>query len=405
MLVYQYIARDAATGQKVKAEVQADNERVAAQLIRQQGLTPLEIQPLIAKGNRITRYINRVKSKDKILFSRQLSTLINAGLPLVQSLRTVSSQTQNKQFKVIINQVIGDIESGTSLSVSMSRHPDAYDAIYVSLIAAGEVSGTLDKSLERLAFQQEKDAELMSKIKGAIVYPAVVVGVMIAVVVFMLVGVLPQVRTLYDGMPGAELPLPTKILLWMSAVIVKFWWVFIIMAVIGLFFGSRWIQTPAGRSVVDRMKMRMPAVGPLFMKTYMARFARTGTTLVASGVPLLQVLEITAKSVNNVHVEGAITQVVNKVKGGKSLADAMEGDPNFLELVPNMIRIGEQSGQIESMLQKTAEYYEKEVDQQIKTINTIIEPALMIVLGVVALVVVLAVLLPIYNLANEGLAG
>lgn len=402
MLVFRYVARDASTGQKVKSEVQADSEASAARLIRQQGLTPLEIEPLVSRGNVITRFLGRIKAKDKILFSRQLSTLVNAGLPLVQSLRTVSAQTQNKQFKVVINQVIGDVESGTSLSVAMGRHPEAFDTIYVSLIAAGEVSGTLDVSLERLAFQQEKDAELASKIKGALVYPSIVMLVMVAVVTFMLVGVLPQVRVLYEGMPGAELPLPTKVLLWMSALIVKFWWVFLILLGIGIFFGSRWMQTAEGRSVVDKMKMKAPAIGPLFMKTYMARFSRTGTTLVSSGVPLLQVLEITSKSINNVHVESSLLKVVEKVKGGKSLADSMDGDPNFLELVPNMIRIGEQSGQIESMLLKTAEYYEKEVDQQIKTINTIIEPALMIVLGVVAIVIVLAVLLPIYSLGDSG---
>lgn len=402
MLVFRYVARDASTGQKVKSEVQADSEASAARLIRQQGLTPLEIEPLVSRGNVITRFLGRIKAKDKILFSRQLSTLVNAGLPLVQSLRTVSAQTQNKQFKVVINQVIGDVESGTSLSVAMGRHPEAFDTIYVSLIAAGEVSGTLDVSLERLAFQQEKDAELASKIKGALVYPAIVMLVMVAVVTFMLVGVLPQVRVLYEGMPGAELPLPTKVLLWMSALIVKFWWVFFILLGIGIFFGSRWMQTAEGRRAVDKMKMKAPAIGPLFMKTYMARFSRTGTTLVSSGVPLLQVLEITSKSINNVHVESSLLKVVEKVKGGKSLADSMDGDPNFLELVPNMIRIGEQSGQIESMLLKTAEYYEKEVDQQIKTINTIIEPALMIVLGVVAIIIVLAVLLPIYSLGDSG---
>lgn len=402
MLVFRYVARDASTGQKVKSEVQADNESSAARLIRQQGLMPLEVEPLVSRGNVITRFLGRIKAKDKILFSRQLSTLVNAGLPLVQSLRTVSAQTQNKQFKVVINQVIGDVESGTSLSVAMGRHPEAFDTIYVSLIAAGEASGTLDVSLERLAFQQEKDAEIASKIKGALVYPIIVMLVMVAVVTFMLVGVLPQVRVLYEGMPGAELPLPTKVLLWMSALIVNFWWVFLILLGIGIFFGSRWAQTAEGRSVVDKMKMKTPAIGPLFMKTYMARFARTGTTLVSSGVPLLQVLEITSRSINNVHVESSLLKVAEKVKGGKSLADSMDGDPNFLELVPNMIRIGEQSGQIESMLLKTAEYYEKEVDQQIKTINTIIEPALMIVLGVVAIIIVLAVLLPIYSLGDSG---
>lgn len=402
MLVYAYIARDPSTGQKVRSEIQADSERAAAKLIKMQGLAPLEIIPVVENGSRIARFIGRIKPKDRVLFSRQLATLINAGLPLVQSLRTVSAQSQNKQLKVYTNQIISDVESGTSLSRAMSRHPQAFNQMYISLIEAGETSGTLDKSLERLATQQEKDAELSSKIKGALVYPLVVTGVMIAVVIFMLVGVLPQVQVLYEGTPGASLPLPTRILLAVSSFIVSFWWLVLILIGVGSFFFLKWFQTKAGRSTVDRLKMRLPVIGPLFIKSYMARFARTGATLIASGVPLLQVLEITSRSVNNVHVEASILTIVDRVRTGKSLADAMQSDTVFLELVPNMIRIGEQSGKMEEMLRKTAEYYEKEVDQQIKTINTVIEPILMIVLGVLALMIVLAVLLPIYNLGNTG---
>jgi type IV pilus assembly protein PilC len=306
---------------------------------------------------------------------------------------------------IVISDVINRVESGKSFSEALGAHPEVFNNIFISLIAAGEVSGTLDKALERLAFQQEKDAEIMSKIKGAMIYPLVVVAVMAAVVAFMLVAVLPQVQVLYDGLPGAQLPFLTVALLWMSNVLINFWWVFIILLVIALAFGSRWARTLGGKRFIDKAKMKAPAFGPLFMKMYMARFARTGTTLVASGVPLLQMLEITGKSVNNMYIEQSITRAINQVKGGKSLADALEGDPNFLELVPNMIRIGEQSGQVESMLDKTAEYYEKEVDQQIKTINTIIEPMLMITLGVVALIIVAAVLLPIYSLANQGLGS
>jgi type IV pilus assembly protein PilC len=233
----------------------------------------------------------------------------------------------------------------------------------------------------------------------------VVVAVMVLVVGFMLVSVLPQVKVLYDGLPGAQLPLLTRVLLGMSEIITKYWWVLIILIGIGAVFGSRWFKSAGGRRAVDKTKMRAPAVGPLFMKMYMARFARTGATLVASGVPLLQMLEITGKAVNNVWIEDSVNRAIVQVKGGKSLADSLEGDPNFLELVPNMLRIGEESGSVEEMLSRTADYYEKEVDQQIKTINTIIEPALMIVLGIVALIIVAAVLLPIYSLAGKDLTG
>ena len=400
MSTFTFTARNPQTGQKVTSTVQADNERAAAKAIEGQGLAVVEIKVEKEGG-----FGKKVKAKDRILFARQLSTLINAGLPLVQSLRTVQRQTSSKPMKIIIAEVIGQVESGKNFSDALAAHPKVFSTVFVSLVAAGEVSGTLDNSLERLAFQQEKDAEILGKIRGALVYPLVVVGVMLAVIGFMLVGVLPQVKVLYDSLPGAELPLITKVLLWMSNTLVTYWWVVIILIGFGVFFGSRWARTLGGKRFIDKFKMRAPLIGPLFMKMYMARFARTGTTLVASGVPLLQMLEITSKSVNNAYIEDSIDHAITQVKGGKSLADALEGDPNFLELVPNMLRIGEQSGQVESMLEKTAEYYEKEVDQQIKTINTIIEPVLMIVLGVVALIIVAAVLLPIYGLANQGLGA
>jgi len=397
---YTFTARNTTTGQKVSSTVQADSEKAAAKIIQEQGLSPLQIKAVKEGG-----FGKKVKGKDKILFARQLSTLINAGLPLVQSLRTVQRQTGSKQLKIVLSEVINDVESGKNFSDSLAKHPKVFNNIFISLVGAGEASGTLDASLERLANQQEKDAEILGKIKGAMVYPLVVVGVMAAVVGFMLVGVLPQVKTLYDGLPGAQLPFITVALLWMSDLLVNYWWVFLILAVLAGVFGTKYARTLGGKRVIDKTKMKAPLIGPLFMKMYMARFTRTGTTLVSSGVPLLQMLDITSRSVNNVYIEDSINTAIAKVKGGKSLADAIDGDPNFLELVPNMIRIGEQSGQVEDMLAKTAEYYEKEVDQQIKTINTIIEPVLMIVLGVVALIIVGAVLLPIYGLANQGLGA
>lgn len=402
MLAFKYTARDPSTGQYVKAEVQAEDEQSASKLIRREGLVPIDITLAEKSASGIRAFFNRIKSKDKVLFSRQLATLINAGLPLVQSLRTVNQQTTSKPLKVIISKVIADVEAGSTLSAAMAKHPKAFNQVYVSLIAAGEASGTLDKALERLAIQQEKDADLVSKVRGAMIYPLIVILVMIAVVGFMVVSVLPQVETLYEGLPGSDLPLITKLLLGLSHFIIDFWWAVIIAIALMIFFGTRWARSLGGKRVVDRLKMKMWPVGPLFMKMYMARFARTGTTLIASGVPLIQMLEITSNSINNVYIQESIHKAAEKVKGGKSLADSLTHDPNFLELVPNMLRIGEQSGSMEQMMSKTAEYYEKEVDDQIKTISTIIEPVLMVLLGVMAFIIVAAVLLPIYNLAGSS---
>ncbi len=402
MLSYKYTARNTTSGEKVSAEVQAENEQAVARLLKEQGLAPLEIEVATTSSPGLRRIFKHIKSKNKVLFSRQLATLINAGLPLSQSLHNVSAQTSDKQLKVIINQIITDVESGQALSVAMGKHPEAFNKVYVSLIAAGETSGTLDKALERLAMQQEKDAELVSKVRGAMVYPIIVIFVMMLVVGFMIVKVLPQVEVLYKSLPGAKLPFLTVALLAVSRFIIHFWSFLIIGAIAIGILGSRWTRTLGGKRVVDKLKMKIWPVGPLFMKMYMARFARTATTLVASGVPLIQMLQVTSEAVDNYYIEKSLKVATDKVKNGKSLSDTLKGDPNFLDLVPDMLKIGEQSGSMEQMLEKTADYYEKEVDNQIKTVSTIIEPVLMILLGIFAFIIVAAVLIPIYGLAGQG---
>lgn len=406
MITFKYTARNPKTGQKTSGEVGAQNENSAAKQLKAEGLIPIEIIGADkAKRNVLNRLRDRIKTKDKVLFSRQLATLVNAGLPLAQSLQTVSEQTRNKYFKSIAARIITDVESGASLSAAMATYPDVFDEIYVNLIAAGESSGTLDKALERLAIRQEKDAELMSKIRGALIYPVLVIVVMVLVVGFLVVRVIPQVEEVYKGIPGATLPLLTRTMLAVSHFVMDFWWLLAVLALAGTVFLSRWARTGPGKLVVDRIKMRTWPMGQLFMKMYMARFARTGSTLVGAGLPLLQVLRITAASINNVHVENSINKASEKVKGGVALSDALKDDPNFLDLVPNMLKVGEQSGTVEQMLEKTADYYEKEVDNQIKTISTLVEPILIVILGLVAFIVVAAVLLPIYGLAGKSLGG
>lgn len=404
MLTYKYEARDPATGKKIVGEIQAADEQAVTKAIKDQGYALLSVKA--ESGSGLFGFMNKkVKAKDRVIFSRQLSTLIGAGLPLVQSLRSVLNQTKSKPLKLVLTEVIVDIESGKAFSVSLGRHPQVFNQIFVNLVAAGEASGTLDKALERIANQQEKDAEIISKVRGAMIYPIIVLLVMAAVVSFMLVSVLPQVKELYDGIPGANLPFNTRLLLALSDLMVNYWWVLLIILGGLAFVTTKWARTGPGKRAIDGLKMRMWPIAALFTRMYMARFARTSTTLVASGVPLLQVLEITGKSVNNTLVEESLIKATEKVKGGKSLSSALEGDPNFLELVPQMIKIGEDSGAIEQMLEKTADYYEKEVDDQIKAVSTIIEPALMVVLGVVAITIVSAILVPIYGLVGQGIGG
>ena len=402
MLDFAYTAKNNATGQNIKSNIQADTEKDAIEALKAQGLIILDLKQKSgiigqSKGSR-----TRIRAKDKVLFARQLSTLMNAGLPLTQSLRNVASQTGNKHFKSVINNIVISVEGGKSLSSAMSKYPTVFNQLTISLIAAGESSGTLDKSLDRIAVQLEKDADIVSKIRGAMIYPIIVLLVMIGVVVFMLVKVLPQVNVLYQAFPGSSLPIETKILLAISHFITSFWWLLLIIIVVGGFFLFRWLKTDGGKSFFDRLKLRTPPFSRLFQKVYMSRFSRTSSTLLGSGVPLLQILKITADAVSNTLVRDSILKAAEKVKSGKALSDSLEGDANFLPLVPSMLRIGETSGSVEQMMSKTADYYEKEVDDEIKNISALIEPVMMVALGLIALLIVAAVLLPVYGLAASG---
>ena len=397
MLTFVYTAKDSA-GNEIKAEVQADSERSAAKLLSAQGLTPTRI---VAKdeARSIFKGRSKIRAKDKVLFSRQLSTLVGAGLPITQSLRTVSEQTQNKEMNLVINKVIADVEAGKALAKAFEAHPKVFNTVFVSLVAAGEASGTLDDALERIANQQEKDAEIASKVKGALVYPAIVLVVIVGVIVFMLTTVLPQVEQLYIDLKQ-NLPFITDIMLKISDFIINFWWLLIFAMIAAIYFLRRYVETDPGRRMADSFKMSVPLFGKLFMKMYMARFARTGQTLMSTGVPMLEMMRITGNAVNNVHIKDSLEKASVKVKGGRALSESLDGDPHFLPLVPQMINIGEQSGSIDSMMGKAADFYEDELDNEIKAISTTIEPILMVVLAIVAGLMVGAILIPVYGLVG-----
>lgn len=405
MLTFTYTARNQQTGDKVEAEIQAENERAAARLLLQQDLAPIKIVPKDENKQLLFGLLgHRIKTKDRILFTRQLSTLINAGLPLAQSLRTVREQINNPALVSIINEVISSIEGGSTLSDSLSEHPDVFNTIYISLISAGEASGSLDESLARIAEQQEKEAALTSKIRSALVYPAIVLTVIIGVLIFMLTTVLPQIEQLYADL-GEDLPFLTNILLAVSGFIISYWWL-VILALLGAGVGlNAYFKTSTGTSMLDNFKMKVPIFGTLFRKVYMARFCRTGSVLLASGLPMLEMMRIVRSGINNVHVEAAVERAANKVKGGKALSDSLEAEPVFMVLVPQMIRIGEQSGTIDEMMTKTAQFYEDEVDSTVQNLSTTIEPILMVTLGITVGVIIAAILLPVYGLINISSTG
>jgi type IV pilus assembly protein PilC len=402
MITFEYTAKRP-DGSTAKGLVEAETEAAAGKLIIAQGLSPLKVTVKQQGHSIFAKITGRIGSKDKILFSRQLSTLINAGLPLTQSLRTVAEQTGNKQFAVIINQVISSVEGGVSFSESLSKHPKIFNDVFIALVAAGETSGTLDKALERIANQQEKDADMISKVRGALVYPAIVVIVIGGVVTFLLTTVVPQIELIYKDF-DKKLPFMTAILIGLGNLLINFWWLILLILGAAILFIGKWLQTDSGIDFADKFKLKVPMFGDLFQKLYMARFCRTGQTLMASGVQMLEMMRITSRAVSNVHVERAIERAAQKVKGGKALSASLKAEPVFLPLVPQMLKVGEQSGAMDQMMDKAATYYENELDNKIKAISTTIEPILMILLAVVVGGIVLSILVPVYGLASENIA-
>lgn len=400
MKKFSYEARDGASNKIVKSTVQAETENAAAKLLTAQGFVPLKIELSGEGGGLLQRLTGRITTKDKIIFTRQLSTLIGAGLPLSQSMRTVLEQTANKNMQEVVQAIIADIEGGRALSDAFSKHPRVFDKVFIALVTAGEASGTLDEALKRIAAQQEKDAAMMSKIRSALTYPIIVMVVILLVIGFMLLTVVPQVKNLYVDL-NKELPWITQIMVSTADFFVNFWWLIIILLGIGGYFFIQYLRTDSGIRFKDGFKLNVPIFKGMFRRLYMARFTRTGQTLLSTGVAMLDMLHISSDAVNNVWIGDIIERAADKVKGGKSLSSSLRGEDYITEMVPQMIKIGEQSGKIDEMMGKTAQIYEDELDEEIKAISTAIEPILMVVLAIVAGGMVGAILFPIYSLVND----
>lgn len=394
---FSYRAKDSRTGRTLKGSIQAESERAAGKLLVERGFVP---DYLKEEGTGLLDKINGVTTKDKIVFTRQFATLVGAGLPLANSLRTVAEQTQNKKMRGIIEEILADVEAGKSLGDAFAKHPKVFDKVYLALVRAGEVSGTLDESLKRIATQQEKDAAMMSKIRGAMTYPLIVLVVIIAVIVFMMSTVVPQVEGLYEDL-GEELPALTAFMVGLANFGAQFWWL-ILLIFVGIIGGIlQFRRTKTGIRFFANFKLNVPLFKGLFQKLYMARFARTAQILLATGVPMLDTLKISGEAVNNVVVQKSIDEAAEKVQAGKALSIALRDKPYILPLIPQMISIGEESGKIDEMLGKAAQVFEDELDEQIRALSTMIEPVLMVVLAIVAGGMVGAILFPIYSLVSS----
>lgn len=403
MIDFVYTAKDREADKEVKGRIQADSEQAAANILIGKKLYPINIAPATGTGiNRSINLFNKVSAKNRVIFTRQLATLVKAGLPISQALATSIGQVNDKNFQQTLEKIAASVEGGTSLADSFAQYPAIFNQVYVSLVHAGEESGTLDDALERLADQQEKEQQIVSKVRGALIYPALVLSTIVAVVIFMFVSVLPQIVGLYDELKK-ELPVLTRIMFAVTQTVINYWYLFLLL-LIALVFGLRaYSKTPKGREQFDRMKMRVPIFGSLFRKVYMARFSRTMASLVNSGVPLLEALNTSSEAINNTVLKAEVVAAADQVKNGASLSSALEGAKHFLPLVPQMIKVGEESGSLGDMLDKVASFYEEEVDQAVKNLSAIIEPVMMVILGLMVMFIIVAILYPVYSLVGGGI--
>jgi type IV pilus assembly protein PilC len=389
-------------GDMQEGQVVANDQQRAEQLLSENGLI---IVSLDRQQDNIFDSLNpfgkSVKSKDLVLFSRQLSTLISARVPIIQALRILQDQITNKYLLSIINDLISAVENGDSLSNALARHDNVFGNVYVSLVKSGELAGSLDKSLIYLADQLEKDYELKSKVKGAMTYPVFVLGALVVVGLLMFKFVLPNLTAVLKEQ-GGSLPPISVALIAFTDFFNKFWWV-VILLIIGLILGTRYyISTHNGRYQWDTLKIRMPIIGDIFEKIYLARFSRNLSTLVVGGIPIIKAMQIVAEIINNVIYRDIILETAEKIASGKSISEGLSGHREFPSIVTQMVRVGEQTAQLDDILAKLASFYEKEVDAKVSTLTTLLEPIIMIVLGLGVGVLVAGILMPIYNLASSG---
>ena len=386
-------------GKAVSGERSAENKEAVMALLRRDQILVSSVKE---KGKEMVlpKFGGGVPAKELAIFVRQFSVMIDAGLPLVQCLEILGSQQENKTFAKILQQTRMDVEGGASLADAMRKHPKAFDDLFVNMIAAGEAGGILDTILKRLATYIEKAVKLKSQVKGAMVYPVAVIGIAGIVIAVILWKVIPTFAAMFEGL-GAQLPLPTRIVIAMSNWFVRLLPFMVVFGIAFVFLFKKYYATYNGRRVVDRMVLKLPVLGILMQKIAVARFCRTLATLMASGVPILDGLEITARTSGNAIIEDAIMAVRKGVEGGLTVAQPLKESGVFPAMVVQMIGVGEQTGALDAMLSKVADFYEEEVDQAVANLLTLMEPVMILFLGVTVGGIVISMYLPLFDLISK----
>ncbi|MBK6880091.1 MAG: type II secretion system F family protein [Elusimicrobia bacterium] len=403
----QFAYKARGTGGNTTAGVlEAADQRQAMDQLRSQRLIVLEInenQPgLLDAIKKFPLFKPKIPSKDIVLFSRQLSTLVSAGVALVSGLNILAEQIPTPAFKTVVLKVKEDIESGLPVADALKKHPDAFTDLYVAMIRAGEVGGILDVILERLSNYLEAAEALRLKVKGAMMYPMVVSSIAGAVTIFLLVGVIPTFKDIFSSF-GAELPLPTRIVIGISESLQNYFYIYILVPAAIVFLFRRWGKTENGKKVIDAKLLQMPMFGLMLRKVAVAKFTRTLGTLVKSGVPILQAMETVAQTSGNKVIETAIMEARESIREGERIAEPLKRSGVFPPMVTQMIAVGEETGNMDTMLHKIADFYDQEVEQAIKGLTSMIEPIVIVIMGVVIGGIVVAMFIPMFELGS--LAG
>lgn len=398
---YKYLAHDD-KGVSVRGFMDASDKRQVTSLLFEQKLTPVSVEEVHQALN-VNTWLDKIKgvSLDEIsTFTRQLATMLNAGLPLTDALNLLKLQSSSAIFTATISQILDDVQAGLALSVAMQKHPKVFSKVYVALIKAGESAGVMETILNRLADNLEKSRDFQSKVKGALVYPAIVFVGMIGVMVLMMVVVVPKLTGLYKEF-NADLPLPTKILMGVSDFMVNFWPIVLILAVGGFFAAKSFLASPRGRRLWDDHVYSFPVVGGMLREIMFTELTRTLSLLVASGVSIVEGLNVVAEATGNVIAEEELRKIIKKVEKGFPLSVSFSESPSFLPIIGQMIAVGEETGKLDEVLSKLSKYFENSSESSVKGLTTAIEPLIIILLGAGVGFLIFTVVMPIYNLTNQ----
>ncbi|NBU33038.1 type II secretion system F family protein [bacterium] len=402
MSQFSYTAVDT-NGKRHEGTLDADNVGGVSQVLTKQGLRPIIIKKA-SQGNDVLAFFTKrqkVKLKDIVIFTRQLATMIDAGVPIVKSLATLQNQSENPVFKKHLQEISKDIESGTSFADALEKHSKVFSPIYINMVRAGEAGGILDDILKKLALQQEKDARIRGKFKSAMTYPAVLVGITAAVFVGLMTIVVPKISKIVADLSGGKLPPLTQAMQNISSVIINYWYIHVIILVGGTIFIGRALQTDKGRLTRDKLLLSIPAIKIIVIKMTVARFSRIFASLMTAGVGVIESIEITSKAIGNKVIEAELMSAAKDVANGEQFSVPLSKSKYFPPIVSQMLAVGEETGKTDSVLIKVAEFYEDEVDVAVDSLSSILEPLLIVIMGGMVGLIAVSVIGPISNLSNQ----